>query len=113
MLIIGCSNSRQLAKKIAKNLNSSYSDLTVKHFPDGELYIRFETDVKNKEIVLVQTLYPQNEAILEILLAGYTAKDLGAKKIILVAPYLAYMRQDKRFHAGEAVSNRIIAKLFK
>ena len=111
MLIIGCSNSRQLAKKIAKNLNSSYSDLTVKHFPDGELYIRFETDVKNKEIVLVQTLYPQNEAILEILLAGYTAKDLGAKKIILVAPYLAYIRQDKRFNPGEAVSSKIIGKL--
>ncbi len=43
--------------------------------------------------------------------AAETAKDLGAKKVILVAPYLAYMRQDKRFHPGEAVSSRIMAKL--
>ena len=43
--------------------------------------------------------------------AAHTARDLGAKKVILVAPYLAYMRQDKRFHPGEAISSRIMAKL--
>lgn len=111
MLIIGCSNSKQLAKSIAKKLKANYSDLTVKHFPDGELYIKFEENLKNKEVVLVQTFHPPNEAILEVILAGYTAKELGAKKLTLVVPYLAYIRQDKRFNSGEAVSSKIIGKL--
>lgn len=111
MLIIGCSNSKELAKKIAKLSNSHYSELTVKKFPDGELYIKFEESLKDKEVVLVQTFHPSNEAILEVLLAGYTAKDLGAKKLTLVVPYLAYIRQDKRFHPGESVSSKIIGNL--
>ncbi len=111
MIIIGCSNSREIAKKVAKEINSKYSDLTTKHFPDGELYIKFEINLTNQEVVLIQTLYPANEAMLEVLLAGYTAKDLGAKKITLVAPYLAYIRQDKRFNPGEAVSSKVVGKL--
>ena len=50
-------------------------------------------------------------SLFDIVFAAETAKDLGAKKVILAAPYLAYMRQDKRFHPGEAVSSRIMAKL--
>lgn len=111
MIVIGCSNSKTLAKKIAKNLKAEYSPLTAKHFPDGELYVKFEKNLKNKDIVLVQTLHPANEALLEIILAGYTARDLGAKKLKLVIPYLAYIRQDKRFNPGEAVSSKITGKL--
>lgn len=111
MIIIGCSKSKSLARKIAKNINAQYSDLTVKHFPDEELYIKFEIELENKDVVLVQTLHPPNEALLEILLAGYTAKDLGAKSVKIITPYLAYIRQDKRFNPGEAVSSKIVGKL--
>ncbi|MBS3109321.1 ribose-phosphate diphosphokinase [Candidatus Woesearchaeota archaeon] len=113
MIIVGCSASQGLGKKIARKLHKKYYDLKVGSFPDGETHLKFSNKVRNRTVVLVQTLHNPNEKLIEILLAGYTAKDLGARKIILVAPYLAYMRQDKRFHAGEAVSNRIIAKLFK
>ncbi len=111
MLIIGCSNSRELAKKISKNLKCEYSELIVNKFPDGELYIKFNTELENKEVVLVQTLNPSNEALLELILAMHTAKELKCKKLILVIPYLAYIRQDKRFKPGEAVSGKIIGKL--
>lgn len=111
MIVIGCPNTRKLAKKIAKKTKSKYSDLTVKHFPDGELYVKFETNVKRQEVVLVQTLHPVKDIILELLLAAYTAKELGARRVTLVIPYLAYIRQDKRFNPGEAVSSKIIGKL--
>jgi len=113
MIVIGCSKSKSLAKKVAEKLNSEYYNLEVKKFPDGELYIKFNCDIKNKEVILVQTLHEPNESLLEIILAGYTAKDLGAKSVTLVAPYLAYMRQDKRFNPGEAISSKIVGKLFK
>ena len=50
-------------------------------------------------------------SLFDVIWAAETAKDLGAKKVILVAPYLAYMRQDKRFNDGEAISSKIMAKL--
>lgn len=60
----------------------------------------------------MQSYQPHPErSLLMTIFAAETATDLGAKKVILVAPYLAYMRQDKRFHPGEAVSSHIMAKL--
>ncbi len=112
MLVIGCSNSIDLAKKIANSKGAYFSKLFVDNFPDGELHIRFDCELKNKDVFLVQTLYPINEAITEVLLAAYTAIDLGARSVNLIAPYMAYMRQDKRFKPGEAISSLIVGKLF-
>ncbi len=111
-MIIGCSNSKKLARDIARKSRQEYSELITKKFPDGETYLRFKTDVKNKEIVLVNSCHPNpNDALMELIFAAQTAKELEAKKVIIVAPYLAYLRQDKRFHSGECKSNSIIAKL--
>ena len=48
---------------------------------------------------------------LPLIFAANTARDLGASKIGLIAPYLAYMRQDRRFHPGEAITSRSMARL--
>jgi|SRR3989344_1988147 len=113
MIIIGFSKSDKLAKSVAKKLKIKYSCLKIKKFPDKETYLKFTTDVKNKTVILFRTLNNPDEKIIELLFAAYTAKDLGAKKVILVVPYLSYMRQDKRFHFGECISNKVIAELFK
>ncbi len=111
-IIVGASNSTELAKKIAKNLKYTYSELFTEKFPDGETHLQFRTEVKNKKIIFVQTMHPNpNNSLIETILAINTAKKLGAKEIILVAPYLAYLRQDKMFRPGECVSNKIIANL--
>ena len=111
MMVVSTKENSELAKSIAKKLKVHYSGLQVKHFPDGELYTRFTKPVKNKKIILIQTLYPPNEPILISLLAAYGAKDLGAKKVYLVAPYMAYMRQDKVFNPGETISSEIFGEL--
>ena len=62
--------------------------------------------------MIVHSYQPNPErSLLMTVFAAETAKNLGAKKVILAAPYLAYMRQDKRFNPGEAISSRIMAKL--
>jgi ribose-phosphate pyrophosphokinase len=112
MIITSCGNSINLAKSIAKKLKCKFSPLTIGAFPDGDLYLRFNTPVKGKKVVIVQSFQPHPDmSLFDIVFAAETAKDLGAKKVILVAPYLAYMRQDKRFNAGEAVSSRVMAKM--
>ncbi len=111
MIITTCGNSEHIAKKIAQKLKATYSLLTISSFPDGDIYLKFNTDVKGKTVVIVQSFQPNSTlSLFNIIFAAETAKDLGAKKVILVAPYLAYMRQDKRFNSGEAISSRVMAK---
>ncbi len=110
--VIGFSDSSALAKKIARQVKAKYSELELKKFPDGETYLRFKDDVKGKEVIFIESLNNPNEKIFDLILASHTAKELGAKKLTLVAPYMCYMRQDKRFNSGEAISSKIIGKLF-
>ncbi len=112
LIITTCGNSAQLAKRLAGKLKAKYSPLTISQFPDGDIYLKFNTDLKGKKLVMVQSFQPNpDKSLFDVYFAAQTAKELGAKKVILVAPYLAYMRQDKRFNPGEAVSSRLMAKL--
>ena len=112
MIITSCGNSVNIAKSIAKKLRAKFSPMTISSFPDGDIYLKFNTKLKGKKVVIVQSFQPHSDmSLFDIVFAAETAKDLGAKKVILVAPYLAYMRQDKRFNSGEAISSKIMAKL--
>lgn len=110
-IVLSFSYSQILARKIAKKLNAEFSLVKVKEFPDKEKLIQINTDVKNKQIIVVDSLFNPDEKILDICLTADTAKDVGAKQVILVAPYLCYLRQDKRFHKGESISSKTIAKI--
>lgn len=78
-------------------------------FPDGELKLRLPPALPGRVVVL-RTLAQPNEKLVELLLAARTARALGARHLTLVAPYLAYMRQDIAFLPGEAVSQRIVGQ---
>jgi ribose-phosphate pyrophosphokinase len=62
-------------------------------------------------VVIYRSLDQPNHKLVELILAASTARELGASRVALVAPYLCYMRQDKAFHPGEAVSQRIVGNL--
>ncbi len=79
------------------------------HFPDGEIKVRLPESLPAK-VVIFRTLNHPNEKLIELLLAAQTARTLGASHLTLVAPYLAYMRQDMAFRPGEAISQRIVGK---
>ncbi|MBI2662690.1 ribose-phosphate diphosphokinase [Candidatus Woesearchaeota archaeon] len=112
MIITSCGNSEYIARGLAKKLKAKYSPLTIAAFPDGDLYLRFNASLQGKKVVIVQSFYPHPDmSLFDVVFASKTARELGAKKIILVAPYLAYMRQDKRFHPGECVSSMVMAGL--
>lgn len=82
-----------------------------RRFPDGESYVRISSDVRGKQAIILCSLdFPDEKAMALIYLAE-TLRELGAVKITLIAPYLGYMRQDKRFKEGEAVTSEIFAKL--
>ena len=113
MIITSCGNSVKIAKKIAKSMKCKYSPMKISLFPDNEMYMKFtHKRVKGQVVVIVHSFQPlPNKSLFQVVFAAENAKQLGAKKVILVAPYLGFMRQDKMFNYGEAVSNSIMAKL--
>jgi ribose-phosphate pyrophosphokinase len=114
MFVIAGSASRKLALRVARLLGCKLIKPEFKRFPDGENYIRIKKNIKDEHVVVVQSIhYPQNDNLVEFLLLLDAAKDLGAKRVTAVTPYLAYARQDKRFKPGEAVSIHTVAKLIE
>ncbi len=110
-LLIPLPGNEQLASTLAAELGYESSTLDVRSFPDGETYLRFPTAPERRSIALVCTLDHPNDKLLPLLFAAATARELEANKVGLISPYLAYMRQDRRFKAGEAVTSRQIARL--
>ncbi len=110
-LIVGGSASQALAAEVAEELGLRILSCIIKRFPDGELYLKFEEDVKDRGFIVIQsTCRPQDSNIVELIFIQETLRDLGAKKIVTVVPYFGYGRQDKRFESGEALSSKIVAK---
>ena len=81
----------------------------LRQFPDGEIYVRIFRDKIESAAAIVGNLSHDN--FLRVAFIAGTARDLGAKAVGLVAPYLAYMRQDSVFNPGEGVTQRYFAKL--
>ena len=77
--------------------------------PDGEVKLTLPGRLPER-VVLVRGLQQPNAKLAALLIAAPAARELGARHLSLVAPYLAYMRQDMRFHPGEAVSQRHIGQ---
>jgi len=114
MIILNGSKSTSLGEKIAIDLGLKFENVSTRIFPDGETYIRINNELKGRDVVVVQSMFPdQNDSLMEFLLIADTAKDMGAKKIIGVVPYLAYARQDRKFQPGEALSSQTVANLMK
>lgn len=114
MIIVPGPASHELGLKVAELLGAKTMPIEYKPFPDGESYIRFTGDLKGESVVLIQTMsIPQDTHLVQALLMADAAEDLGASKIMLVAPYFAYTRQDRRFLEGEAVSLQTVIKLLK
>lgn len=103
--------SERQGAELAAQLGAELGRLETRRFPDGESYVRIEFDVAGREAIVVCTLARPDEQFLRLVFTARTLRELGASAVVLVAPYLAYMRQDKRFHPGEAVTSGHFADL--
>jgi ribose-phosphate pyrophosphokinase len=101
----------RLGPALADALGCECAELALHTFPDGETLVRIPMDVSGETVVFAASLGHPDEKILPLLFAADAARELGADRVVLAAPYLAYMRQDIRFHAGEAVSSRTFARI--
>jgi ribose-phosphate pyrophosphokinase len=108
-MLLHFDDERDYAARLAIAAGLTLAPIERHRFPDGELKLRLPTPVAPRA-VLLRSLHRPNEKLVELLLAARAARELGARHLTLVAPYLAYMRQDAAFAPGEAVSQRIIGR---
>lgn len=110
-LILALPADAEFASHLARAVGAELGRLAVHDFPDGETYLRLDTSPRGRDVVVVATLHHPNAKAVPLLLLADAARELGATRVGLVAPYLAYMRQDAQFHEGEAVTAKSFASL--
>jgi ribose-phosphate pyrophosphokinase len=110
-IIFALPGNEKLAKSLTEKCSAETGVVVIRQFPDGETFIKIESDVKDKQVIFVCTLNHPDDKLLPLYFLSQTAKELGAQSIYLVAPYMAYLRQDKRFHPGEGITSTYFAKL--
>lgn len=110
-LIVALPGNETFARRLANARAWELGAIETRQFPDGETYVRILSDVAGRAIALVSTLARPDEGFLRLLFVADAARALGASEVTLIAPYLAYMRQDRRFRPGEAVTSRSFARL--
>lgn len=101
--------SRAQAGLLAEALGIACKSISVRQFPDGESLVRVEESADTA--LVYRSLDAPNAKLVEIMLAASALRANGARRVVLVAPYLAYMRQDRAFQPGEAVSQQVLGRI--
>jgi ribose-phosphate pyrophosphokinase len=110
-IVFSLPGNEHLAAAISIKLKAQKGETTIRQFPDGESYVQIISDVKGKDVIVVCTLHLPDDKLLPLYFLCKGLKEFGANTVKLVAPYLAYMRQDKRFNPGEVVTSEHFANL--
>jgi len=102
-------DSQRFGRDLARAAGLEMAPVAVHRFPDGESLVRVGAPA-GLHAVLVRSLHDPNAKLVETVLAADALRRVGARRVTLIAPYLAYMRQDKVFETGEPVSQRVIGE---
>lgn len=108
-MLLGFKDYGAQAQHLAEALGLPYAMVGVHRFPDGECKVTLPGKLP-LHVVFCRSLDHPDDKLIQLLLAATTARQLGAQRLTLVAPYLCYMRQDRAFAVGEAVSQPIIGR---
>lgn len=110
ILLLPAPGAERAAADLAAQLAAPIGRVEARRFPDGESYLRLHDDLEAKDVVVVASLRDPDPQALRLWYLAQTARDLGARQVGLVTAYLPYMRQDKRFQPGEAVTSGTFAR---
>lgn len=110
-LLFAMPGNEDFARLLADRLDAELGEIETRSFPDGETYLRLKADPIGREVALVCTLDRPDGKFLPLLFAAHAARALGASRVGLAAPYLGYLRQDRSFMPGEAVTSATFARM--
>lgn len=109
-LLLAFPAMEQMANDLGDLLGEEIALVNLHKFPDGESLVSLPDDLRGRDVAILATLHDPDALAMPLWFAAQTARELGAARVGLVAPYLAYMRQDRRFEPGQAVSAPLFAR---
>jgi len=111
LCLVTMPGSEHCGEQIGEHLGAAQCHLESRRFPDGEIYLRLLDEVQGRHVAVVAQLRDPDPQLPGLLFLADALRELGASSVGLIAPYLPYMRQDIRFHAGEAITSRSFGRL--
>lgn len=110
-LYAGTSNPA-LAEAIARSMELELGHVKVERFPDGEIFVQYEDNLRNADMFIVQsTCRPTNENLMELLIMLDAARRASAARITAVIPYYGYARQDRKDRPRVPITAKLVANL--
>ena len=100
-----------LAKKIADSLGQNLGDITIKTFADGELWIKFEENIRGTDVFIIQPTNSPGDNIIELALLIDAAVRASANTVTAVIPYFGYGRQDRKDNPRVPISSRVMVDM--
>ena len=110
-LLLTWPGNEALGASLKAALDGEPVEFATRRFPDGETYLRIGSDVAGRAAIVLCALRDPDPVFLPLAFAADALRELGALSVGLLAPYLAYMRQDRRFQSGEALTSASFARL--
>ncbi|MDC4181616.1 ribose-phosphate diphosphokinase [Mycoplasma bradburyae] len=111
-IIFGLSASKKLTESVCSRLGIEPGDITIQRFADGEIFVRPDCTLRNKDVIFIQsTNSPVNDNLMELLVAIDSAKRASAKSITALMPYYGYARQDRKSAGREPITSKLVADL--
>ncbi len=112
MKLVSGNSNKQLAIEIAKYLNISLVEATIKKFPDKEIFVEIQENVRGEDVFVIQsTSFPANDHLMELLITIDALKRGSAKTIAAIMPYYGYGRQDRKSGPRSPISAKLVANL--
>ncbi len=108
-IVHAIADSARFARRLARSLEAPFAPVRTHPFPDGETLVRVSHRA-GVEAILVQSFDGPDRKLMPALLVADALRRAGARRVTLVAPYLAYMRQDSVFRSGEPISQRVFGE---
>ncbi len=112
-LFSGSSHS-QLVESVANHVGLPISDARIRSFPDGEISVQIQENVRGKTVFVLQSLaHKPNYYLMELLIMIDALKRASAKNIVALVPYFAYARQDRKDRARVPITAKLVANLLE
>ena len=102
----------ELAKKIATSADCQLGDISIKTFSDGEIWVKYEENVRGQDVFIIQSTNGPSENIIELALMTDAAVRASASTVNIIMPYFGYGRQDRKDQPRVPISSRVMIDIF-